>query len=71
VGRFFFETIFHALDHCLFIFSGTRFFPFAFELYTLFFERVHATRLAVPHFPSGPMFDACMHMWGKLIPKRV
>jgi hypothetical protein len=60
----------HALDHCHSVLSGTRFFPFTSELYTLFFERVHATQPVVPHFPARPMFDVCMHMWGKLIPKR-
>jgi hypothetical protein len=60
----------HALDHCRSVLSGMRFFPFTSELYTLFFERVHATRPVVPRFPSRPMFDACMCMWGQLIPKR-
>jgi hypothetical protein len=40
-------------------------------LYTLFFERAHATQLAIPCFPNWPMFYARMRMWGKLIPKRV
>jgi hypothetical protein len=71
VGGCFFETSFcRALDHCHIVLSGTRFFPFMSELYTLFFERVHATQPVVPHFPTRPMFDVCMHMWGKLMPKR-
>jgi hypothetical protein len=59
-----------ALDHCHVILHGMRFFPFVSELFTLFFERVHATRPVVPHFPARPMLDVCMCMWGKLIPKK-
>jgi hypothetical protein len=55
---FFLRQFCHALDHCLFVLSGKRFFPFVSKLYTLFFERVHATQPTVPHFPTRPMFDA-------------
>jgi hypothetical protein len=60
----------HALDHCHFVFSRTRFFPFMFELYTLFFERVHVAHPLVHYFPAQPMFDMCMCMWRQLMPKR-
>jgi hypothetical protein len=43
---------------------------FASNLFTLFFERVHATRPVVPCFPVRPMLDARMHMWGYLMPKK-
>jgi hypothetical protein len=64
VGVCFFETILSCIRSFSCFFSGMRFFPFASELYTLFFERVHATQLVVPRFLARPMFDACMHMWG-------
>jgi hypothetical protein len=70
VGGCFFETVLSCIRSCRSVFSGTRFFPFTSELYTLFFERVHATQPMVPHFPARPMFDVCMCMWGKLMPKR-
>jgi hypothetical protein len=47
-----------------------KFFQFMSELFTLFFERVHATQPIVPCFSSRPMIDAHMHMWGKLFPRK-
>ena len=66
----FFRHFCRVLDHCHSILFRIRFFPFTSDLYTLFLERVHATRPKVPHFPARPMFDVCMCMWGKLMPKR-
>jgi hypothetical protein len=66
----FFETISFTLDRCHSILNGRRFFPFASDLYTLFFERAHATQPGVPLFLARPMFDVCMCMWGKLLPKK-
>jgi hypothetical protein len=53
-----------SLDHHRVVLNGMRFFPLLSVLFTLFFERVHATWLIVPHFSSRPMLDAHMHMWG-------
>jgi hypothetical protein len=66
----FLRQFFFALDHCHIVLYGTRFFPFASKLFTLCFDRVHATRLVVLYFPSRPMLDACMRMWGQLFPKK-
>jgi hypothetical protein len=59
-----------ALDHFCVILNGTRFFPFTSKLFTLFFERVHATRPLVHQFPARSFFDACMHMWRQLLHKK-
>jgi hypothetical protein len=53
--------------HC---FTFTIFFQFASKLFTLFFERVHATRPVVPFFPARSMLDVCMCMWGNLMPNK-
>ena len=51
--------------------NGRLHFPFASELYNLFFERFHSTRMTLIHdLPPRPREDARMHMWGQLLPKR-
>ena len=46
-------------------------FPFASELFTLFFERFPATiPIFLYDFPPRPRTNACMQMWGQLFPKR-
>jgi hypothetical protein len=60
----------HALDECRTVLHGMGFFPFAPELFTLFFERIHASQPVVPHFHARPILDVHMHKWGQLIPKK-
>ena len=60
-----------ALDHYCSSSNGRLHFPFALELYTLFFKRFESTRLAlILNLPLRNRTDAFMHMWGKLFPKR-
>ena len=52
--------------------NGRLHFPFASELYTMFFGSFHSTRpTLVRNLPPRPMNDAHMHMRGKLVSKRV
>jgi hypothetical protein len=69
-SEFFLRQFCFPLDHCRIVLNGTRFFPFTLELFTLLFERVHASRPIVPHFPAKPIIDARMCIWGKLFPKK-
>jgi hypothetical protein len=59
-----------ALDLCHSVFDGRLLFSFMSKLFTLFFERFHVTRLTVPCLHPRPRTDACMCMWGQLLPKR-
>ena len=60
-----------ALDRCHSSVNGRLHFPFALELYTFFLERFHSTRLTlICGLPPRTRTDPCIHIWGKLFPKR-
>jgi hypothetical protein len=58
-----------ALDQYHIIFYARLFFPFTSELFTLFFESFHATRLEVPLFPYRPMIDVLYAHVGATFPQ--
>ena len=59
-----------ALDRCRAHAQGRVNFPFASELFCLFFERFPEMRPSFVRQPCRSMFEARMHMWGKMMPKR-
>ena len=68
--RFFLQQFWYALDRCRAQFKGRANFPFALELFCLFFERSLVTRSLFDLHPPTPMTKAQMHMWGHMLPKR-
>jgi hypothetical protein len=50
--------------------DGRENFPFASELFCLFFERFPETRPSFVCRPPRPMTEVWMHMWGEMMPKR-
>ena len=59
-----------ALDRCHAHSQGKVNFPFASENFCLFFERFPETRPTFFLQLRRPMFEARMHMWGQMMPKR-
>jgi hypothetical protein len=59
-----------ALDRCHVMIHGRENFPFASELFCLFFERFLETRPTFVCHPSRLMTQVWMHMWGEMMPKR-
>ena len=58
------------LDRCRAHAQGRVNFPFSSELFCLFFERFPETRPTFLRQPRRPMFEAHMHMWGQMMPKK-
>jgi len=59
-----------ALDRCRSHAQGRVNFPFASKLFCLFFERFPETRPSFLRQPHRSITEACMHMWGQMMPKR-
>jgi hypothetical protein len=59
-----------ALDRCRAMIHGRENFPFASELFCLFFERFPETRPTFFCHPFRSMTQVWMHMWGEMMPKR-
>ena len=66
----FFAALCIALDRCHSQACGRLTFPFASELFCLFFERFPETRITFFRQPRRPMIEVQVHMWGEMIPKR-
>ena len=69
VCYFFLWQFFTTLDRCRAHAQERVNFPFSSEFFCLLFERFPKTRANFVRQPRRSMFNAQMHMWGKMIPK--
>ena len=58
------------LDKCRALRHGRVSFPFASEIFCLFFERFPEMRPKFDHRPPRPITEVRIHMWGEMMPKR-
>ena len=58
------------LDRCYARAQGRVNFPFASDIFCLFFERFPETSPSFLQQPRRPITEARMHMWGQMMPKR-